>query len=195
MQFRNKTLDNIKSNKNMESAVATQWGIDASHSTIQFKVKHLVITTVTGKFEDFTASVEASEDFSDLKATFEAKIASINTGNESRDGHLKSPDFFAAEEFPTLTFVSTGVAKKDDEHFVLNGDLTIRGVTKPIVLNVTYGGTMTDPWGQVKAGFELAGSIKRKEFGLMWDVVTEAGGAVVSDEVRLIADIQLVKQA
>jgi polyisoprenoid-binding protein YceI len=179
----------------METAVATQWGIDASHSTVQFKVKHLVITTVTGKFEDFTGSVEATEDFSNIQATFEAKIASITTGNESRDGHLKSPDFFAAEEFPTLNFVSTGLVKKSEEDFVLNGDLTIRGVTKPIALNVTYGGTMTDPWGQVKAGFELSGSIKRKEFGLMWDVITEAGGAVVSDEVKLVADIQLVKQA
>jgi polyisoprenoid-binding protein YceI len=179
----------------METAVATQWGIDASHSTVQFKVKHLVITTVTGKFEDFTGSVEATEDFSNIQATFEAKIASITTGNESRDGHLKSPDFFAAEEFPTLNFVSTGLVKKGEEDFVLNGDLTIRGVTKPIALNVTYGGTMTDPWGQVKAGFELSGSIKRKEFGLMWDVITEAGGAVVSDEVKLVADIQLVKQA
>lgn len=179
----------------METAVSTQWGIDASHSTVQFKVKHLVITTVTGKFEDFTGSVEATEDFSNIQATFEAKIASITTGNESRDGHLKSPDFFAAEEFPTLNFVSTGLVKKSEEDFVLNGDLTIRGVTKPIALNVTYGGTMTDPWGQVKAGFELSGSIKRKEFGLMWDVITEAGGAVVSDEVKLVADIQLVKQA
>jgi polyisoprenoid-binding protein YceI len=179
----------------METAVATQWGIDASHSTVQFKVKHLVITTVTGKFEDFTGSVEATEDFSNIQATFEAKIASITTGNESRDGHLKSPDFFAADEFPTLNFVSTGLVKKSEEDFVLNGDLTIRGVTKPIALNVTYGGTMTDPWGQVKAGFELSGSIKRKEFGLMWDVITEAGGAVVSDEVKLVADIQLVKQA
>jgi polyisoprenoid-binding protein YceI len=179
----------------MKTAVATQWGIDASHSTVQFKVKHLVITTVTGKFEDFTGSVEATEDFSNIQTTFEAKIASITTGNESRDGHLKSPDFFAAEEFPTLNFVSTGLVKKSEEDFVLNGDLTIRGVTKPIALNVTYGGTMTDPWGQVKAGFELSGSIKRKEFGLMWDVITEAGGAVVSDEVKLVADIQLVKQA
>lgn len=179
----------------METSVVTKWAIDASHSTIQFKVKHLVITTVTGKFEEFTAEVEADEDFSDIQASFEANVASINTGNESRDGHLKSPDFFAADEFPKLTFVSTGVEKTDDEYFILNGDLTIRGTTKPISLKAVYGGTMTDPWGQVKAGFELTGSIKRKEFGLMWDVITEAGGALVAEDVKIVADIQLVKQA
>ncbi|MFN8354073.1 MAG: YceI family protein [Spirosomataceae bacterium] len=179
----------------METAVATKWAIDAAHSQIQFKVKHLVITTVTGNFKDFNGSVEADDNFENFSASFEAKVASIETGNEMRDNHLKSEDFFAAEQFPTLTFVSTSVVKKDEENYIVNGDLTIRGITKPISLKAVYGGTMTDPWGQVKAGFELSGSVSRKEFGLLWNVVTEAGGAVVSDEVKLAVDVQLVKQA
>lgn len=179
----------------METAVATQWGIDTAHSQIQFKVKHLVITTVTGNFKEFSASVEASDDFENLSASFEAKVASIETGNEMRDNHLKSEDFFAAETFPTLNFVSTNFEKTDEENFVLTGDLTIRDITQSITLKGTYGGTMTDPWGNVKAGFELSGKVSRKSYGLLWNTVTEAGGAVVSDDVKIVADIQLVKQA
>ena len=138
--------------------------------------------------------IDATDDFSEINATFEAQIASISTNNEARDGHLKSEEFFAADQYPTLTFVSTGLTKKDDERFVLHGDLSLRGVTKPVALNVEYGGTTTDPYGNVKAGFEVQGKINRKDFGLTWGVVTEAGGAVVSDEVGLVANIQVVKQ-
>jgi len=178
----------------METAVATRWVIDAAHSEVQFKVKHLVITTVTGQFNQFSGEIDATDDFSEINATFEAQIASISTNNEARDGHLKSEEFFAADQYPTLTFVSTGLTKKDDERFVLHGDLSLRGVTKPVALNVEYGGTTTDPYGNVKAGFEVQGKINRKDFGLTWGVVTEAGGAVVSDEVGLVANIQVVKQ-
>jgi polyisoprenoid-binding protein YceI len=184
----------LKPNDIMETAVATQWTIDTAHSEMQFKVKHLVIATVTGQFNEFSGEVEASEDFSDVQARFEAKIASISTNNEMRDNHLKSADFFAADEHPTLTFVSTGVSRRSDDEFTLHGDLTIRGVTKPVDLKVTYNGTIQDAYGQTKASFEVEGKLNRKEFGLTWSAVTEAGGAVVSDEVRLLANIQLLKQ-
>ncbi|MDQ1087281.1 MULTISPECIES: YceI family protein [unclassified Siphonobacter] len=172
-----------------------KWVIDPTHSEVQFKVKHLVITTVTGQFNEFSGEATASDDFSDAQVSFEAKIDSISTNNEARDGHLKSEEFFAADQYPTLKFVSTGITKKDEDSFVLNGDLTLRGVTKPVALEVEYGGTVVDPYGQTKAGFELKGKINRKDFGLTWSAVTEAGGAVVSDEVRLIANVQFVKQA
>lgn len=169
--------------------------IDASHSEVSFKVKHLMITNVTGQFTRFDATMESeAEDFSDAKISFEADIDSINTNSEQRDTHLKSDDFFSAEKFPKLRFVSTAITKKGDSEFTLAGDLTIRDITKPVTLAVEYGGTMTDPWGQVKAGFEITGKINRKEFGLGWGAVTEAGGVVVSDEVKLIMSVQMVKQ-
>lgn len=169
--------------------------VDPSHSEVTFKVKHLMITNVTGTFSKFDATLDADkEDFSDAKVTFEADINSISTNNEQRDGHLKSDDFFNAEQFPKMTFESTAITKKNDEDYELDGNLTIRDITKPVKLNVVYGGTMTDPWGQTKAGFEITGKINRKEFGLKWTAVTEAGGIVVSDDVRLNVQIQMVKQ-
>ncbi len=173
----------------------TIWAIDPSHSEVQFKVKHLVITTVTGHFKEFSGTVEAGDDFEDAKISFEAKVDSISTNSEQRDGHLKSADFFEVEKYPTLSFTSTKFTKKDDDEFELVGDLTIKGVTNPVKLSVEYGGTATDPWGNVKAGFELTAKINRKDFGLTWNAPTEAGGVLVSEEVKLIANIQLLKQA
>ncbi len=174
----------------------SKWAIDPSHSEISFKVKHLVVTTLTGKFETFEGGLEtANEDFSDAKISFTADVASINTGNADRDGHLKSDDFFNAEAFPKVTFTSTSFTKTGSDEYKLTGNITLRDVTKPIELTVEYGGTATDPWGNVKAGFEINGKIKRKEFGLKWDALTEAGGAVVSDDVKLHLNVQLVKQA
>ncbi len=168
--------------------------IDASHSDILFKVKHLMITTVTGQFKAFDATLSAdTEDFSDAAVTFTADINSVDTRSEQRDAHLKSDDFFNAEKFPELKFVSTSVSKTDDG-LVVKGDLTIRDVTKPIELKADFNGVMVDPWGQTKVGFEAEGKIKRKEFGLGWDAVTEAGGVVVSDEVKLQLNVQFVKQ-
>ena len=170
--------------------------IDAAHSEITFKVKHLMITNVTGSFTKFDATMESdAADFSDAKISFEADTNSISTNNEQRDGHLKSDDFFAAEKFPKLTFVSKSFAKKSDDKYTLTGDLTIRGTTKPIALDVEYGGNMTDPYGQAKSGFEINGVINRKDFGLTWGAVTEAGGVVVSDEVKLHLNVQMIKQA
>lgn len=170
--------------------------IDPAHSEILFKVKHLMITNVTGSFGTFDGTLESeSDDFSDAKATFEADINSITTNNEQRDGHLKSDDFFSAEKFPKLTFVSTSFVKVNDEDYKLTGDLTIKGVTKEVTLDVTYGGTTNDPWGQTKAGFEINGKINRKDFGLVWGVVTEAGSVLLSDDVKLALNVQFTKQA
>lgn len=180
----------------MTTQAATKWAIDPSHSEITFKVKHLVVATVTGKFTTFEGALDTtSEDFSNAQINFTADIASISTGNADRDGHLKSDDFFNAEAFPKLTFKSTSFTKTSDNEYKLVGDITLRDVTKSIELTAEYGGTMVDPWGNTKAGFELMGKIKRKEFGLKWDVITEAGGAVVSDEVKLHLNIELHKQA
>jgi len=179
--------------------VATQkntWAIDPMHSEIQFKVKHLVISTVTGSFGQYDASFSAEkEDFSDAQISFSADINSISTNNEQRDTHLKSDDFFNAEQYPKMTFASKELKKTGEGEYKLIGDLTIRDVTKTVELNVEYGGTMVDPYGQTKVGFEITGSINRKEFGLKWNAVTEAGGAVVSDQVKIIANVQFTKQA
>src|SRR5437870_1338167 len=132
--------------------------VDAAHSEITFKVKHLMITNVTGNFAKFDATLIADkEDFTDAKISFEADTDSVSTGNEQRDGHLKSDDFFNAEKFPKIKFESTSIKKKGDEDYVLEGNLTIRDITKPVKFDVTYGGTITDPWGQTKAGFEITG--------------------------------------
>lgn len=179
-----------------QPTTATTWVIDPSHSEVQFKVKHLVISTVTGSFGQYEGQVESTgDDFDGANISFSADISSINTGSEQRDGHLKSTDFFDAEQFPKLTFVSTSMTKTGEDTYSLTGDLTIHGVTKPVTLKAEYGGQMQDFYGQTKAGFEINGIIKRKEFGLTWDGVTEAGGVVVSDDVRLVLNIQVTKQA
>lgn len=170
------------------------WNVDALHSDVQFKVKHLMINTVTGEFTSYSVTVESDkEDFSDASIVFEADINSISTKNEMRDGHLKSEDFFAAETYPKMRFVSTAFTPKGEGKFDLAGDLTIRDVTKSVTLSAEYGGQMVDFYGNTKAGFEIAGTINRKEFGLAWDAVTEAGGIVVSDAVKLQLNIQLQK--
>ena len=170
--------------------------LDPMHSEITFKVKHLMITNVTGSFQNFSANMTAaSEDFSDAAISFEATIASISTGNEQRDTHLKSEEFFDATNFPTLNFVSSALTKKAGSNYTLIGNLTLKGITKEVTLDVEFGGTMTDFYGQFKAGFEISGTINRSEFGLTWSAVTEAGGVVVSDEVKLHMAVQMIKQA
>ena len=174
----------------------TTWKIDPAHSEVQFKVKHLMITTVTGYFKKFDLDVETEgEDFTKAsKISFTADIDSIDTNNAQRDTHLKSADFFDAESHAQLAFEGKSFRQKGDD-YILDGDLTIRGTTKPISLNVEYGGIVVDPYGQTKAGFTVTGKISRKEFGLTWSAVTEAGQVVVSDDIKIHAEIQLVKQA
>lgn len=170
--------------------------IDAAHSEITFKVKHLMITNVTGSFTKFDATVEsASEDFADAKVSFSADVNSISTNNEQRDGHLKSGDFFDAEKYPSITFDSTEFKKVNGSDYALTGNLTMKGVTKPVTLNVEFLGLATDPWGQSKAGFESTGKINRSDFGLGWNAALEAGGVLVSEEVKLQFNVQVVKQA
>lgn len=175
--------------------MAITWKIDPAHSEIQFKVRHLMITTVTGYFRKFDSEVKTeTEDFNtttDIR--FTADISTIDTNNDQRDTHLKSADFFDAANHGQVIFAGTRYEAMGDEA-TLQGNLTIRGITKPISLDVEYGGTVVDPYGQTKAGFTVKGKISRKEYGLMWNAVTEAGSVVVSDEVRLNADIQLIKQ-
>jgi len=173
----------------------TKWALDPAHSEIQFKVRHLMIANVTGKFEKFEASVETEEeDFTTAKISFSADIDSVNTGNEQRDAHLKSEDFFDAGNHPKMTFEGTSLQKIDDEHYKLNGNLTIRNTTKQVSFTVEYGGMQADPWGNTRVGFSIDGKLNRKEYGLLWHVVTEAGGIVAGDEVKIHAEVQFIKE-
>jgi polyisoprenoid-binding protein YceI len=176
--------------------MATTWKIDPAHSEITFKVKHLMITTVTGYFKVFEGQlVTEGEGFNTTSSVqFSADIESIDTKNEQRDGHLKSEEFFDANKFPKLSF-SGNKFEALGESATLQGDLTIKGVTKPISLDVEIGGEVVDPYGQHKAGFTFSGKISRKAFGLTWNAVTETGSVVVSDDVRLHGEVQLIKSA
>jgi len=173
-----------------------KWAVDPTHSEVQFKVKHLMITTVTGYFEKFDVQAETADDqfTSANTVVFTANVNSISTNNEQRDTHLKSADFFDAENHGEIRFEGSNYEKVSNDEYQLHGDLTIRGISKPVTVNVEFGGIVVDPYGQTKAGFTVNGKISRKEFGLTWNAVTEAGSVVVSDEIKLQAEIQLVKQ-
>jgi polyisoprenoid-binding protein YceI len=174
----------------------TKWNLDPTHSEIGFKIKHLMITNVSGSFSKFTAEADTNgDDFTTATISFSANIDSISTNNEQRDGHLKSADFFDAASYPTMHFISSKMEKISEEEYTLHGVLTIRDVTKPVTLAIDFGGIATDPYGNVKAGFSLHGKINRKDFGLTWNAPTETGGLLVSEEVKIHAEIQLVKQA
>ena len=170
----------------------TKWKADPMHSEISFKVKHMMISTVTGQFEKFDIEAETAgeEDFTNANIKVEIQADSINTRNSDRDKHLRSDDFFNAEKYPVITFTSNNMDKEK-----VTGELTIRDITKTVTLDVDFNGIAVDPYGQTKAGFELTGEINRKEFGLKWDAVTEAGSVVVSDKVKMIIGVQLIKQS
>jgi polyisoprenoid-binding protein YceI len=177
-------------------ATLTKWSIDPTHSEVQFKVKHLVISTVSGFFRGFEGSVETDgEDFDGANIDFSIDINSIDTNQSQRDEHLKSPEFFDAATYPHIKFKSTSFKKTGDDEYALKGDLTIKGVTKPVSLDVEFGGSAADFYGNTKAGFEITGKINRKEFGLTWDGVTEAGSVVVGEDIKLTINAQLLKQA
>ena len=173
------------------------WALDPTHSEVQFKIKHLMITNVTGSFDMFTVTAQTEdEDFTKAKLSFTADVDSISTNNEQRDAHLKSADFFDAATFPKIKFEATKTENVDsDGSYELYGNLTIRDVTKNVKLSVEFGGVVKDPFGNTKAGFTINGKLNRKDFGLTWNAVTEAGGVVVSDEVRITCEIQLIEQA
>jgi polyisoprenoid-binding protein YceI len=172
-----------------------KWGLDPMHSEINFKVKHMMIANVTGGFTQFNVNAETNgNDFSGAKVNFTADVNSITTHNEQRDGHLKSADFFDAEKYPQISFESTGITKQSDEDYVMNGNLKIKDVTKPVNLHVNFGGIGKDPYGNTKAGFTIDGKINRKDFGLNWNAALETGGMLVGEELKIQAEIQLAKQ-
>ena len=171
----------------------SKWALDPTHSELQFKVKHLMISTVTGQFKVLEGSVEAEgDDFNNASISFTADVASVDTGNNDRDQHLRSGDFFDAEKFPTIRFESTSFQLAEGK---LTGNLTIRDITHPVTLDVEFAGTNKDPWGNHKAGFSVSGKINRTTWQLNWNAALETGGVLVSEEVRLLAEVQFVKQA
>ena len=174
-----------------------KWGIDPTHSEIGFKVKHLMITNVKGLFREFGASIYTTgEDFMTSEIDFWMNSASVDTNDAKRDEHLRAEEFFDSEHFKQISFRGNSYEKVDnDGSYELYGDLTIKGITKKIKLDVEFGGVMKDPWGNEKAGFTINGKISRKDWGLTWNAALETGGMMVSDEVKISCELQLVKQA
>ena len=172
----------------------TKWAIDPTHSKVAFKVKHLMISNVLGSFREFEGTVETEgDDFSTAQISFSLNTSSIDTEVADRDAHLKSVDFFDAENYPIISFSGNGLKDLGDDMYELTGDLTIKEVTKPVALSVEFGGIGADPWGNVKAGFSIAGKINRKDFGLSWNATLETGGVLVGEEVKISGDVELVK--
>lgn len=172
----------------------TNWNLDPTHSEVGFKVKHMMITNVSGSFTDFSLQAATEgDDFTKSEIVFNAKTTSINTGNEQRDGHLRSPEFFDSENHPNLTFKVTKLERIEGDNYLVHGDMTIKDVTKPATFNAEFGGIGKDPWGNIKAGYTINGKINRKDFGLNWNAALETGGVMVSEEVRINCELQLVK--
>ncbi|WP_017732307.1 YceI family protein [Nafulsella turpanensis] len=174
----------------------TKWVLDPTHSELGFKIKHLMISNVTGKFGEFDAEAETEgEDFSKAKVVSNIKVASIDTNNKDRDNHLRNADFFEVETHPDMKFESTKVEKVDEDTFHVYGDLTIKGTTKPVKLNAEYNGIAKDPYGNTKAGFTLSGKINRKDWGINYNAALETGGVMLGEELKIQGEVQLVKQA
>lgn len=202
-------LQTKNSNKNMKKLFAiaalalasftsqaqVKWNLDASHSNVKFAVDHLVISETEGNFKVFSGDVSSpsATDFNNAKINFNVDVKSINTDDAKRDEHLKGDDFFNAEKYPQMKFTSTSFKKVSGNKYVLEGNLTIRDVTKKVKFDVTYGGTVKDPWGNTKAGFKAVGKINRKEYGLKWNAALETGGAVVGEEVRLQVNVEFAQ--
>lgn len=170
------------------------WTVDPTHSEVAFSVRHLAISKVKGKFENFSATFETAENPLDSKVTATAEVASVNTNEKNRDGHLRTGDFFLADEYPELTFVSTGVRENGDD-FIVDGDLTMRGVTKPVSFDLEFGGFGEDAYGNYKAGFTAKTVVKREDFGLSWNAPLEKGGLLLGSDVTITLDIQAALQA
>ncbi|RZL44287.1 MAG: polyisoprenoid-binding protein [Pedobacter sp.] len=172
----------------------TTWVIDPLHSDVQFKIKHLVISTVTGTFRKFEGNiVKQGDDFDNAKVNFIIDVKSIDTNQSQRDGHLQSGDFFAVDQYPEITFMSTSFIKAGDSEYKMKGNLTMRGVTKPVELNVEYGGSEDNGHGILKHGFEVTGTVNRMEFGMTWNKLTDTGGLGLGENIRLIANIQVAE--
>lgn len=173
---------------------SAKWVLDPTHSELTFKVKHLMISNVKGEFKNFKAEID-NDDFENGKVKVTVETSSVFTNNTDRDNHLRSVDFFDADNHQAMTFESTNFVKEADDVYKLKGLLTIKGVSKEVSLDVEFGGTNKDPWGNVKAGFSFNGKIFRKEWGLNWNAALETGGVLVSDEVFIGGEVQFVKQA
>jgi polyisoprenoid-binding protein YceI len=185
-------MENL-TDKPASTTTKTKWTLDPAHSEVTFKVKHMMITNVTGTIKEYSVEVYTEgETFDKAEVTFIGNLDSISTGNEQRDTHLRSADFFDVEHSKEVIFKSTNYTKSSDD-ITLEGDLTIRGVTKPITLDVEYNGIGKDPWGNTKAGFTVKGKLNRKDFGVNWNAALEAGGVLVGDEVKIICEIQMIK--
>lgn len=177
------------------STSKTKWVIDPTHSELGFKIRHLMITNVSGTFGKVQATAESNgDDFSTANVEARIEVESINTNNSQRDAHLRNADFFEAEKFPYITFKSTGIKKIDEETYKLVGDLTIKETTKPVELNLEFGGVTKDPWGNSRAGFSLSGKLNRHDFGVSYNPVLETGGVALGEEIKIWGEVQLVKQ-
>ena len=176
-------------------SMATEFTIDTSHSHVNFKVKHLAISTVSGRFTDFSGSFRFDpENIGDSSGSVTINVASVDTDIADRDNHLRSPDFFDVAQYPAMTFASTGVTVVDSRNFKLTGNLTLHGVTRPITLDVEYGGMVKDPWGNTRIAFTAEGRLSRQKFGLTWNKVLETGGLVVGDDIRIIIEIEAIRK-
>jgi polyisoprenoid-binding protein YceI len=173
-----------------------KWNVDAAHSSVNFAIRHMMVSKVKGMFNTFEAEIDADpEDLTTAEIKFSVDVSSVDTRNEDRDNHLRSADFFDAEHYPKMTFNSTKITKKSPGEYELTGDLTIRGTTRPETFIVSFEGSGKDPWGNEKAGFEAHGSISRSEYGLTWNTALETGGVLVADQVQFTLDVQASKQA
>ncbi len=176
-------------------AQTTEWKIDNAHSSVNFEVSHMVISTVTGKFESFEGKILSDKpDFTDANISFTIQTASVNTDNEKRDGHLKSADFFDAEKNPTIQFIGKSLSQVSGNKYVIKGDLTMHGITKSVELGVKYNGTMKDPWGGTRAGFKISGEIVRADYGMLYNSALEAGGVLIGETVAISVNLELVKK-
>lgn len=182
--MKNTTIDNL---------VKSNWKVDTAHSRIGFSARHMVISEVEGQFRDFDINVSSGEDFTESDIAVTIKTQSIDTGNTDRDNHLKSADFFDADNNPEIKFVSSSIKKTGDEDFKLYGDLTIRGITKPVELDVTYGGKVKDPWGNERVGFQVEGKVNRFDYDLKWNALMETGSAVVGKIIKMNCHVELIK--
>ena len=173
---------------------AGSWTADPGHSRVGFAVKHLGIATVRGHFGEFSGSLEIGDDLSSAKILGSVKTASVDTNEADRDAHLRSPEFFESDAHPEMTFESTSVTVKDEDSFLVKGNLTIRGVTNEVELEAEIEGTETDPWGNARVGLEIEGSLSRGDFGMKFNQALGSGNVLVGDKVKLHLDVSAVKQ-